>query len=57
MVQVEVSISSIDEKLIRKLEFFTPTIKKRMETIDCIKNLEIFAKKDLLMKAPEFFYM
>jgi hypothetical protein len=60
----------VDPKFIgekdRFIELFTPIVykhlceingMKRMETIDCIKNLEIFAKKDLLMKAPEFFYM
>jgi hypothetical protein len=30
---------------------------QKLEKIDCIKNLEIFAKKDLLPKTPEFFYM
>jgi hypothetical protein len=30
---------------------------EKVEKIDCIKNLEIFAKKDLLPKTPEFFYM
>ncbi|HPC34800.1 MAG TPA: hypothetical protein PLP73_03970, partial [Candidatus Absconditabacterales bacterium] len=30
---------------------------EKVEKIDCIKNLEVFAKKDLLPKAPEFFYM
>lgn len=30
---------------------------EKVETVDCIKNLETFAKKDLLPKAPEFFYM
>lgn len=29
----------------------------KLEKIDCIKNLEIFSKKDLLPKSPEFFYM
>ena len=30
---------------------------EKVDKIDCIKNLEIFAKKDLLPKTPEFFYM
>jgi hypothetical protein len=30
---------------------------KKMEKIDCIKNIEIFAGKDLLPQEPEFFYM
>jgi len=30
---------------------------EKLDKIDCIKNLEIFARKDLLPKAPEFFYM
>ena len=44
MVQIEISISSIDEKLIRSLEFFTPTIKKRMETIQELSKNGIFVR-------------
>ncbi|MCB0729536.1 MAG: hypothetical protein KDC88_00770 [Ignavibacteriae bacterium] len=44
MVQIEISISSIDEKLIRDLEFYTPTIKKRMETINKLATNDIFVR-------------
>ena len=60
----------VDPKFIwdkeRFIKLFTPVVYKhlceikgmtRMKPIDCIENLEVFAKKDLLMKAPEFFYM
>ncbi|HRX64037.1 MAG TPA: penicillin-binding protein 2 [Candidatus Absconditabacterales bacterium] len=29
----------------------------QLDKVDCIENLEIFAMKDLLPKAPDFFYM
>lgn len=44
MVQVEISISSIDENIIRSLEFFSPTIKKRMETIETLAKSGIFVR-------------
>ncbi|HKL43929.1 MAG TPA: penicillin-binding protein 2 [Candidatus Absconditabacterales bacterium] len=60
----------VDPKFIgdkeRFIELFTPVVYKHLceiqgmevlEKIDCIENLEIFATKDLLPKAPEFFYM
>ena len=60
----------VDPKFIwnkdRFIELFTPIVykhlceikaMKKMEKVDCIKNLEIFARKDLLSKAPDFFYM
>lgn len=60
----------VDPKLIwdkaRFIELLTPVVyehlcvtngMKKMEKIDCIKNIEIFAGKDLLPQEPEFFYM
>ncbi len=60
----------VDPKFIwdkdRFIELFTPIVykhlceingMKKLEKIDCIKNLEVFARKDLLSKAPDFFYM
>lgn len=44
MVQIELSISNIDEKTIRSLEFFTPTIKKRLKTIDELAKNNIFVR-------------
>ena len=44
MVQIEISISSIDEKIIRSLEFYTPSIKKRMETINTLAKNNIFVR-------------
>ena len=60
----------VDPKFIwdkaRFIELFWPVVymhlceingMEKLQKLDCIKNLEIFAKKDLLPKAPEFFYM
>lgn len=44
MVQVEFSISNIDEQTIRSLEFYTPTIKKRLKTIDELAKNNIFVR-------------
>ena len=59
----------VDPKFIDKsrlIELLTPIVYEHLcvlngmnyvEKIDCIKNIENFALKDLLPEAPEFFYM
>ncbi len=60
----------VDPKFIwekeRFIELFTPVVYKHLceinwmdvlDKVDCIENLETFAKKDLLPKAPDFCYM
>jgi DNA repair photolyase len=44
MVQVEISFSSYDERILRKIEFDTPTIKERLEAIKKLYELGIFVR-------------
>lgn len=44
MVQVEFSFASVDETDSRALEFYTPTIKKRLETIETLSKDGIFVR-------------
>ena len=44
MVQVEISFSTEDEKKLRSLEIYTPTIKKRLDTIEKLSSEGIFVR-------------
>jgi len=44
MVQVEISFSTEDENKLRSLEIYTPTIKKRLDTIEKLSNEGIFVR-------------
>ncbi len=44
MVQVEISFATEDEAISRELEFFTPTIKKRMDLVKALSKEGIFVR-------------
>ncbi len=44
MVQVEISFSTEDENKLRSLEIYTPTIKKRLDTIEKLSKEGIFVR-------------
>lgn len=44
MVQVEMSFSSADEEQSRKVELYTPTVEKRLETISALAQRNIFVR-------------
>lgn len=44
MVQVEISFSTEDENKLRSLEIYTPTIKKRLDTIEKLSSEGIFVR-------------
>jgi hypothetical protein len=44
MVQVEISFSTEDENKLRSLEIYTPTIKKRLDTIEKLSQAGIFVR-------------
>lgn len=44
MVQVELSLASLDEGVIRKIEMYTPSVKKRLETIEKLSSEGIFVR-------------
>ncbi len=51
MVQIEMSFAHIDEKEIRNLEMFTPSINKRLQTIRIFSDKDIFVR---VMAMPFF---
>ncbi|MBK9097809.1 MAG: hypothetical protein IPM14_06690 [bacterium] len=51
MVQVEISFSTPYENQLRNLELYTPSIKKRLDTIEKLSNEEIFVR---VMAMPFF---
>ena len=44
MVQVEISFSSHDEKILRQIELYSPSIAKRLETIEALAKAGIFVR-------------
>lgn len=44
MVQVEISFATEDEEVSRDLEFFTPTIKKRLDLVEALSKEGIFVR-------------
>lgn len=44
MVQLEISFSSYDEEQSRKVELYTPTVEKRLETIRTMAEKDIFVR-------------
>lgn len=44
MIQVEFSFASVDEDISRSLEFYTPSIKKRLATIEELSKAGIFVR-------------
>ena len=44
MVQVEISFSTQDEKILRQIELYSPSILKRLETIEALAKAGIFVR-------------
>jgi DNA repair photolyase len=44
MIQVEISFATYDDQLSRRLEFYTPSIKKRYEVVDKLSSAGIFVR-------------
>jgi DNA repair photolyase len=65
MVQVEISFATHDDNILRSIEYFTPSIKRRLETVEEMSKAGIFVRimampfygnsEDLLMLKNEAF--